>query len=71
MLCSETNRTGATAAQTGALLFAAAGNVFMLGGGAFGYVDVSTLDNANILMLSHFGLSTNTNFPGIAQGIAA
>ena len=70
MLCSETNRTGATAAQTGALLFAAAGNVFMLGGGVFGYVDVSTLADANIFMLTHFGLSTAANFPGIAQAIA-
>jgi len=70
MLCTETNRTGATAAQTGAILHGAAGNVFMLGGGVFGYVDVSTLANANILMLAHQGLSTAANFPGIAQGIA-
>lgn len=70
MLCTETNRTGSTAAQTGAILHNAAGNVFMLGGGVFGYVDVSTLANAAIFMLTHYGLSTNTNFPGIAQGIA-
>lgn len=70
ILCSETNRTGATAAQTGAILHSAAGNVFMLGGGVFGYLDVSTLANANILMLTHYGLSTAANFPGIAQGIA-
>lgn len=70
MLCSETNRTGATAAQTGAILHSAAGNVFMLGGGVFGYLDVSTLTNAAILMLANYGLSTNTNFPGVAQGVA-
>ena len=70
MLCSETNRTGATAAQTGAILHSGSGNVFMLGGGVFGYVDVSTLANAAIFMLTHYGLSTNTNFPGVAQGIA-
>jgi hypothetical protein len=70
MLCSETNRTGATAAQTGAILHGGAGNVFMLGGGVFGYVDVSTLANAAIFMLTHYGLSTAANFPGIAQGVA-
>jgi hypothetical protein len=69
MLCSETNRTGATAAQTGAILHSAAGNVFMLGGGVFGYLDVSTLANANIFMLAHYGLSTAANFPGVAQGV--
>jgi hypothetical protein len=70
MLCSETNRTGASAAQTGAILHSAAGNVFMLDGGVFGYLDISTLSNANILMLAHYGLSTNTNYPGVAQGVA-
>jgi hypothetical protein len=70
MLCSETNRTGATAAQTGAILHSGAGNVFMLDGGVFGYVDVSTLANAAIFMLTHQGLSTAANFPGIAQGVA-
>ena len=70
MLCSETNRAGATAAQTGAILHSGAGNVFMLGGGVFGYVDVSTLANAYIFMLTHYGLSTAANFPGVAQGIA-
>jgi hypothetical protein len=70
MLCSETNRTGATAAQTGAILHSAAGNVFILDGGVFGYVDVSTLANAAIFMLAHYGLSTAANFPGVAQGIA-
>jgi hypothetical protein len=70
MLCSETNRTGATAAQTGAILHSASGNVFMLDGGVFGYVDVSTLANAAIFMLAHYGLSTAANFPGVAQGVA-
>jgi hypothetical protein len=70
MLCTSTNRTGSTAAQTGAILHNGAGNVFMLGGGVFGYVDVSTLSNAAIFMLTHYGLSTAANFPGIAQGVA-
>ncbi len=69
MFCAEQNRTG-VGVPTGALLFPAAGNVFMQGGGVFGYADVSTLANANILMLSTYGLSTAANFPGIAQGIA-
>jgi hypothetical protein len=67
MLCAEFNRTGATQAQTGAILHSAAGNVFMLGGGVFGYVDISTLANANILYLGYWGLETNTNHPGVGR----
>jgi hypothetical protein len=68
MLCSETNRTGATAAQTGAIIHSAAGNVFMLGGGVFGYINVSTVTNAAIFLLSYAGLATHATLPGIAAG---
>jgi hypothetical protein len=68
MFCAEQNRTG-VAVPTGALLFGASGQVFMRGGGVYGYADVSTLANANILMLANWGLQTASNFPGIAQGV--
>jgi hypothetical protein len=68
ILCSETNRTGATAAQTGAILHSAAGNVFMIGGGVFGYLNVSTVTNAAIFLLSYAGLATHATLPGIAAG---
>jgi hypothetical protein len=68
ILCSETNRTGCSAAQTGAFLHNAAGNVFMLGGGVFGYLNVSTVTNAAIFLLSYAGLATHATLPGIAAG---
>jgi len=67
MLCAEQNRTGA-AIPTGALLFNAAGQVFMYGGGVFGPANISTVTNANILVLSDQGLPTHADYPGIAVG---
>jgi hypothetical protein len=60
MLCAEGNRTDAVA-PTGAIIFTYAGNVFMKGTGVFGYADVSTLDNANILVYG----SSNASLVGM------
>ena len=72
MLCAETNRTSAVT-PTGAILFTMAGNVFMMGGGVFGYVDVSTLDNAAIFLLAIHGYAgtAGAELVGIAQGVDA
>jgi hypothetical protein len=70
MLCSETNRTS-TVTVTGAIIHSGAGNVFMLGGGVFGYAAVSTLDNSSIIALTYYGAvgSSGANKVGIAAGI--
>jgi hypothetical protein len=70
MLCTEFNRTGATAAQTGAILHSAAGNVFLFGGGVFGYLAVSTLDNANIIALTYVGAAGSSGANKIGIGTA-
>jgi hypothetical protein len=70
MLCAEFNRTGATAAQTGAILHSAAGNVFLFGGGVFGYLAVSTLDNANIIALTYVGAAGSAGANKIGIGTA-
>ena len=70
MLCCEFNRTGATAAQTGGILHSAAGNVFLFGGGVFGYLAVSTLDNANIIALSYVGAAGSSGANKIGIGTA-
>jgi hypothetical protein len=70
MLCNATNRTSVVTV-TGAILHNGAGNVFMLGGGVFGYADISTVTNANILNLGYYGLETNTNHPGVARAATA
>lgn len=67
IMCAETNRTS-VAVPTGGILHSAAGTVYMLGGGVFGYANVSTATNANILLLSYAGLATHATLPGIAAG---
>jgi hypothetical protein len=58
-------------APTGAIINTTPnGSALILGGGVFGYADVSTLADTKTLMLANWGLSTAANFPGIAQGLA-
>ena len=68
MLIAEQNRTS-TVAPTGAIIFGYAGNVCMLGGGVFGYADVSTLDDANILV-SAFGGVLDDDIAPVNTGVA-
>jgi hypothetical protein len=67
VMCAETNRTS-VAIPTGAILHSAVGSVFMVGGGVLGYANVSTVTNANIILLSYAGLATHATLPGIGAG---
>jgi hypothetical protein len=44
------------------------GQVWMLGGGVFGYADVTTADNSAVLVLTHSGLAANVVDQGVAKG---
>jgi hypothetical protein len=44
------------------------GNIIMLGGGAFGYADVTTADDTKCLLLSYSGLAANVVDQGVAKG---
>lgn len=67
MLCSVQNVTSA-AIPTGAISTANMnGKVWMLGGGVFGPADVTTADDANVLLLSHSGLAANVVDQGVAK----
>jgi hypothetical protein len=44
------------------------GQVWMMGGGVFGYADVTTADNSAVLVLSHSGLAANVVDQGVAKG---
>lgn len=44
------------------------GNMIILGGGVFGYADVTTSDDTKTLMLTYSGLSTNVVDQGVAKG---
>ena len=67
-LCASLNRTG-VAVPTGAILHSASGGVYMLGSGVFVYANVSTVTNANILLLSYAGVPTHASYPGIGVGV--
>jgi hypothetical protein len=68
MFCACQNRTGCLV-PTGAIIFAYAGAVFINGGGAFGFTDMSTADNANVYVLSHSGLAADIVDAGVARGV--
>lgn len=56
-------------APTGAIINTTPnGNVNLLGTGVFGYANISTITDANILVLSYAGLATHATLPGIAAG---
>lgn len=44
------------------------GNFIILGGGAFGYADVTTADDTKCLMLTYSGLAANVVDQGVAKG---
>lgn len=44
------------------------GNGIMLGGGVFGYADVTTADDTKMLVLTHSGLAANVVDQGVAKG---
>ena len=44
------------------------GQVWMLGGGVFGYADVTTADNSAVLVLTHGALAANIIDMGVAKG---
>jgi len=61
-------------APTGAILNTTPnGNAIILGGGAYGYADVSTLDDTKTLMLAHHGYTgtAGAELVGIGQGVDA
>ena len=67
MLCSVQNVTSA-AIPTGAISTANMnGKVWMLGGGVFGPADVTTADDANVLLLANSGLAANVVDQGVAK----
>ena len=68
MFCACQNRSG-TLIPTGALIFSYAGAVFINGGGAFGYTDMCTADNANVYVLSNSGLAADIVDAGVARGV--
>ena len=43
------------------------GRVLILGGGVFGYADVTTADDTKVLMLTHSGLAANVVDQGVAK----
>lgn len=56
-------------APTGAIATATLnGQVWILGGGVFGYADVTTADNSAVLVLTHSGLAANVVDQGVAKG---
>lgn len=67
MLCSVQNVESA-AIPTGAISTANMnGKVWMLGGGVFGPADVTTADDANVLLLANSGLAANVVDQGVAK----
>lgn len=64
-LCAIQNITSAVA-PTGAIAHAQSGCVYMLGGGVFGYENVATSDNANILIQAPIGGAVDM---GLATGV--
>ena len=44
------------------------GQIWVLGGGVFGYADVTTADNSAVLVLTHSGLAANVVDQGVAKG---
>lgn len=73
MLMAVQNVASAVA-PTGAILNTTPnGTINIMGGGVFGYADISTLDDAKILVLAHAGIpgSAGANLVGIAQGVDA
>ncbi len=65
MLCAIQNITSAVA-PTGAIAHAQAGNVYMQGGGVFGYANVSTADAATVLVSAPAGGLVDM---GLATGV--
>ncbi len=56
-------------APTGAIATATLnGQVYILGGGVFGYADVTTADNSAVLVLTHGALAANIIDMGVAKG---
>jgi hypothetical protein len=68
MFCAEQNRTG-VGIPTGAISFSMSGNVFVLGSAVFGYADVATADNANVLVASYGGRPSSAT-ANVDMGVA-
>lgn len=68
ILCAVQGITSSVA-PTGAIATATLnGQVWMIGGGVFGYADVTTADNSAVLVLTHSGLAANVVDQGVAKG---
>lgn len=67
MLCCVQGITSAVA-PTGAIGNTTPnGNIYMMGGGVFGYADVTTADDSKTLVLTHSGLAANVVDQGVAK----
>lgn len=67
-ILSAVQNAGASVAPTGAIINVTPnGSVKMLGGGVFGFANISTASDSALYVLGSWGLGTHSNYPGIAR----